>query len=341
MARQKSQPAYDPNLSKGIIAIVLVIAAIIFALSFFGKAGTAGIMLNDYVLSFLFGTMRFATPLVLLILAWYLIRDTDYDYRHTHGIGAFLFFVSLSSMFHLGYDPAEMWNKALSGQGGGVFGMFAWVLKTYMGGIAGAVILAGIVAVSIFLIFNTSLTKFVVLNKKLIVGFGWAGRAIINLFKIFLKKGTQGQLNIDGDYEEAETQADALEDEEPSEEKTHVFARKAVGENTERDEEEDKKKRLLDEEDDDPSASSGQAYENESQGEHPSVWDKKIIVKNLPPLTLLTSQKSKPTSGDIESNAKTIHDTLHEFNIGVEMGEVRVGPTVTQYSFKPDKGMKL
>lgn len=337
MSRPKSQPSYDPNLSNGIIAIVLVVAAIIFVLSFFGKAGTAGVMLNDYVLSFLFGAMRFATPVVILVLAWYLIRDTDYDYRHTHGIGAFLFFVSLSSLFHLGFEPYEMWNKALSGAGGGVFGMFAWVLKSYLGGIAGAVILVGMVVISIFLIFNTSLTKFVILNKKLIAGFGWAGRATINLFKIFLKNSSQGQLNIDGDYEEqTEDQDDIVDEEGEVKERTHVFARKEVGAEVEQNEEQvNKKTRLIDDDED-------TATENDNE-EHktPSVWDKRVIVKNLPPYSLLTTQKTKPTSGDIESNAKTIHDTLKEFNIGVEMGEVRVGPTVTQYSLKPDKGMKL
>ncbi|MEK7131731.1 MAG: DNA translocase FtsK, partial [Patescibacteria group bacterium] len=51
--------------------------------------------------------------------------------------------------------------------------------------------------------------------------------------------------------------------------------------------------------------------------------------------------KTKPTSGDIKSNAEVIRDTLHNFGIDVDMGEVRVGPTVTQYSLKPAKGVKL
>ena len=36
-----------------------------------------------------------------------------------------------------------------------------------------------------------------------------------------------------------------------------------------------------------------------------------------------------------------IRKTLRDFNINVEMDEVYVGPTVTQYTFKPEAGMKL
>ncbi len=57
--RRRRESSLDPELSGGIIAIVLIIFAIVVTLSFFGKAGAVGIMLNDYVLSFLFGSNRY------------------------------------------------------------------------------------------------------------------------------------------------------------------------------------------------------------------------------------------------------------------------------------------
>ena len=57
------------------------------------------------------------------------------------------------------------------------------------------------------------------------------------------------------------------------------------------------------------------------------------VYRDLPPMDLLFTSKTKPTSGDIKGNAETIKDTLHNFGIEAEMGEVRVGPTITQYSF--------
>ena len=159
-------PSSDPELSRGIIGIVLVIAAILFVLSFLGKAGAVGIMLDEYILSFLFGSMRYAAPAIIVILAFFFFKDIEYNYRKTHGIGAILFFLSLSSLFHLSFNPADMWTMALEGSGGGIFGMLAWPMKTYLGSIASIVVLIGMAAVSVFLIFNTALTHFVLLNKN-------------------------------------------------------------------------------------------------------------------------------------------------------------------------------
>lgn len=59
------------------------------------------------------------------------------------------------------------------------------------------------------------------------------------------------------------------------------------------------------------------------------------------PLDLLNDKSSKPTSGDITYNQKVIQETLQHFRLDVEMGDVSVGPTVTQYTFKPAQGVKV
>jgi len=61
----------------------------------------------------------------------------------------------------------------------------------------------------------------------------------------------------------------------------------------------------------------------------------------LPDLDLLDSDKGSPLSGDIRANANIIKRTLQNFNIEVEMAEVNVGPTVTQYTLRPAQGVKL
>ncbi len=327
MSRRRIQPIYDPVLSRGILAIVLIIAAIIFTLSFFNKAGAVGIILDQYVLSFIFGSMRYATPAILLILSWFLIRDVKYNYRATHAIGAGLFFIAMSSLFHLKYLPEEMWNMALAGYGGGAFGMFAWILKAYLGTAAGIVILIGLAAISIFLIFNTSLTSFVMLNKKLFSGFGLLGRWIIDFFQIFVKNNG---VKINGDYENAgEGEEDEIQETEENEEMEKLKQRKFFS-----------KEMGVEEETTENESAQGEE-DSEAKKTQASPWTKKIVIKNLPKLDLLITKKSKPTSGDIEANVAIIKDMLAQFHIGVEMGEVRVGPTVTQYSLKPDKGIKL
>lgn len=60
-----------------------------------------------------------------------------------------------------------------------------------------------------------------------------------------------------------------------------------------------------------------------------------------PPLDLLEDDKGIPSSGDIKANANIIRRTLQNFGIDVEMFEVNVGPSVTQYTLKPAEGIKL
>jgi len=60
-----------------------------------------------------------------------------------------------------------------------------------------------------------------------------------------------------------------------------------------------------------------------------------------PPLELLDSEKEKPKAGDVRINSAIIKKTLENFEIPVEMSEINIGPTVTQYTLKPADGIKL
>lgn len=69
-------------------------------------------------------------------------------------------------------------------------------------------------------------------------------------------------------------------------------------------------------------------------------------IKNVanfvrPPIELLSGDKGKPSSGDIKASANIIKRTLQNFGIEVEMGEINVGPSVTQFTLKPAEGVKL
>jgi S-DNA-T family DNA segregation ATPase FtsK/SpoIIIE len=60
-----------------------------------------------------------------------------------------------------------------------------------------------------------------------------------------------------------------------------------------------------------------------------------------PPIELLEKDQGSPAAGDIAQNMAIIKRTLENFGIQVEMGEVNIGPTVTQYTLKPADGVKL
>ena len=78
------------------------------------------------------------------------------------------------------------------------------------------------------------------------------------------------------------------------------------------------------------------------------LTDKEFVIKNLkrgkwtlPPLELLRRDQDEAVTGDINASANIIKRTLGNFGIDVEMGEVSVGPTVTQFTMRPAVGVKL
>ncbi|MDP3697220.1 MAG: DNA translocase FtsK 4TM domain-containing protein [Candidatus Taylorbacteria bacterium] len=81
---------------------------------------------------------------------------------------------------------------------------------------------------------------------------------------------------------------------------------------------------------------------------NPGDEDKEFVLKlsksgkwALPPMELLHTDTDQPRSGDINAHVNIIKRTLSNFNIEVEMGEVSIGPTVTQYTLRPAVGVKL
>ncbi|MGB9743391.1 MAG: DNA translocase FtsK [Minisyncoccales bacterium] len=70
----------------------------------------------------------------------------------------------------------------------------------------------------------------------------------------------------------------------------------------------------------------------------------KLVVEQgykIPPLELLEKDRGKAAAGDVITNSAIIKKTLENFGLSVEMSEVNIGPTVTQYTLKPAEGIKL
>jgi S-DNA-T family DNA segregation ATPase FtsK/SpoIIIE len=67
----------------------------------------------------------------------------------------------------------------------------------------------------------------------------------------------------------------------------------------------------------------------------------KYKYKSLP-LSLLDKEENHAVAGgDLRANAQIIKRTFQTFGIEVEMGEINIGPTVTQYTLKPAEGIKI
>ncbi len=65
------------------------------------------------------------------------------------------------------------------------------------------------------------------------------------------------------------------------------------------------------------------------------------IPYQSPPLDFLESDNNQWSGGDVKTNANIIKRALANFGIEVEMAEINIGPTVTQYTFRPATGVKL
>jgi S-DNA-T family DNA segregation ATPase FtsK/SpoIIIE len=61
----------------------------------------------------------------------------------------------------------------------------------------------------------------------------------------------------------------------------------------------------------------------------------------FPSVDLLNQKQDKADAGDVEGNARTIQETLANFNIDVDMEGANIGPRVTQFTLKPSTGVKL
>lgn len=104
----------------------------------------------------------------------------------------------------------------------------------------------------------------------------------------------------------------------------------------------------LDEEITEKNISKEKDYEEKSSNQmhqekliEPNEKTKKVYKDIKIPIELLSDNKTSPASYDVETNKEKIKKTLANFGINVEMGEVNVGPTVTQFTLKPDESVKL
>ena len=104
-----------------------------------------------------------------------------------------------------------------------------------------------------------------------------------------------------------------------------------------------------DEEDDEEYDEEEQEPEDEERGEDAEEKEVGQTAVQFPakkikidlPLDLLNKKGGKPTSGDIKLGMEKIQKTLENFGIEVQMEGVSIGPTVTQYTFRPAEGVKL
>ena len=306
----------DPDMKRGIFIILILAFGAISFLSLFGLAEGLGSYLEKGII-FLFGWGKWLFPLTMLAIGFLMYNRDKAWFRGANYLGLFIFLIFFSALLHIMVGQ-DNWQSAIEqGAGGGYIGYgIISILTKLMGFWASLIAVVCLIFISLMLMLNASL-------ESLIGRDSWFAKMLYPINFIFNKIfGGRGEAEAEAEIEfdepaSVEAETGEVEEDYGAEGAAPGFYKHKI-------------KNAADEAD-----AAKEAKESTDSG-----WKQTHMKIDLP-MDLLNAKIGKPTSGDIKNNMLIIQRTLENFGIPVEMGEVNVGPTVTQYTLKPAEGIKL
>lgn len=291
----------SPETKHSIGVIFILLLSILMLLGLFDMAGTVGIYLIKS-LKYLFGRGYFLFPFLFFIFGLLIIDAERFGVKSNHYFGLVLLLFSLSGLLHVRQDFTQMSVAQLVNADGG--GYVGWFISVFFYKIMGFwATLVVLIAIFLIGIFLTFNTSFQALLNKIDSVLLWRERISSWWYHLWHRDRYTPE-NLPEEIEEEEIEKNNESENEPIE-----------------------------------FSSKGLEPAQGAQEELLPLVKKKIKIEL--PLQLLDPTRSKPTSGDIQANKEKIRKALQNFGIQVEMGEVSVGPTVTQYTLRPEDGVKL
>ena len=140
-------------------------------------------------------------------------------------------------------------------------------------------------------------------------------------------------------------ESDAYEEEDGSDEEGGGDERDDDEEEERRDEEygeEGAEEDEYDGEEDEDEHDDEEDVEKDRQATVPApAADRSFDTYVAPPLTLLNSERGRGRTENTKVQANAIRRTLRNFKVNVEVEEITVGPTFTQYAVRPAEGIRL
>lgn len=329
----------EDKIKKDAVGIFLFALALISALSFMGLAGNLGEGV-DYASRLIFGIGAVLLPMLLFLGGWKIIKTENVIESRTSLLGMIAMILSFISFLHIFYDPKIMFETAKSGNGGGLLGaVFAWTLVNVAGEIGAFVVILMVFLISMLITFNYSLADLVqkIIPRKSIEETGKEknGEEKENSKNAKEKDIDNARINISGKNEKDKGVLNLFFGKISGKKPKPEFSIKPIEEDKTEDNIENMEKNKANEKSSDNEDDKGKSV---SASEKPK---RKKMNWRIPSLELLDGIDGEPTSGDIKANMNIIKRTLADFGIPVQMGEVNVGPTVTQYNLKPAVGIKL
>ena len=324
----------DPDVKRSIYILIMIILGALGVLGIFNAAGIVGVYIS-LGLELTFGWGKLLIPLIIIILGLVLFNDERFEVRGSNYFGLIIFILSIETLMQLIVDYGYWSTSIAEGIGGGYLGLFiAENSLNLMGIYASWITFVCLFIISLILTFNTSLSGLFgreSLLAKLFFPFAFVIEKIVNMRENReLKKIEKENVKEEEEEEEAEEEIELEEVEE--------------------DVEDDDEEETEEETEDVPTPQ----FNNKIISVIPSLtgkavndvlaeanWWQNTGVSIDIPINALSSASGKAKGGDIKANAEVIRSTLENFHIPVEMGGISVGPTVTQYTFKPTEGVKL
>jgi S-DNA-T family DNA segregation ATPase FtsK/SpoIIIE len=300
----ESTPILTPEQKRDIAALFLAVLSLFLLFACFNFGGTFVTSLFHAV-RVAVGYSAYFLPLILGMLSWMLFKPGDGPgVRGVNYFGFAWFLAALSTLFHLVVPVEEMQAAAQAGGGGGYLGyaLVTTMLK-FLNPIASGIVLCAMMFVAVVLASNRDLKQ---------------------MFKGLLQAFTR----------EKRVAEETAQDLGP-------LAKLKINDNS--------GSSPL------PSSLPVKGEINLTKGSQPVPPPKPVQPEapqealtadseapwTAPSLELLEATSTNADAGDVKHNAQVIQQTLESFGIGVEMGEVNVGPTVSQYTFTPPAGVKL
>ncbi len=305
---------------QGVFAVISVVIGIFFTLAAFHKSGIVGEKLY-VLLKSLLGVGYFLLPLFAFLLSISFVKDLKQHFTYSKIVTSLLAFFSSLGIVDLLATSFQATDK------GGIIGYYisSPLLKVFDFW-ASLVILLGVLAISLILVFETRLDlHFIALWKNLL------GRKK----KALSAKEARLQQDAPMDDDDVEELISTPETEErilPKKKAAGGLAAGVAGAGNAAgtlQQKPDQKLKISEAEKDDEFIAQPKAVAYQQENYIPL------------PLDLLEVDKGKPGVGDIKANANIIKRTLQNFGINVEMDEISIGPSVTRYALKPAEGVKL
>ncbi|MDP2630302.1 MAG: DNA translocase FtsK 4TM domain-containing protein [Candidatus Uhrbacteria bacterium] len=304
----------SPEARQGIKVVVVLMITLVSVLSLFELAGAVGVGIQR-ALSVLFGYTRYFVPLFILLFGIFFIRRVPLMGHVIQITGLAFLILSFTALWHLSFPLEEQYMSAVAGRGGGVVGFFlSFSLESILQFWGALIVILSIFIISFLILVNSSIDDMIARCKA-------AGTFCVSLCSFFARmpKGVARDRRRGAAPSAQEPEPTQGAGESPD------FSRRTVALKEKHEEEED----------------AEPVYEGKKEEEMEIIKPPKRKTVIQIPLDLLNGKSHQPTSGDIKANKLIIQKTLENFGIAVEMGEVNVGPTVTQFTLKPAEGIKL